>query len=836
MIDLRSFTHKQTKNALNGVKCYETLDLNEMQWLIKSNLLKTSKWTSEWGFNIELENERQQIETMYKMAVSQKSKNKILPVSYFQSYGKDIGRVYPHKSLSLCAVRREIRHTLAGQHYYDIDMENAHPVILQQIAFNEGVECKYLTAYVQHREELLADIMDTYQVSRDQAKKLIIRICYGGEFSSWCQDCNVIPQGVLEFVEGLTGELTNIGKIIWERNSHLQAIAKKSNNPQRTLMSYFAQDIECRLLSIMFEYLVKEKVIPKHRNGSYGCVLCFDGIMVPKENVNVPIQVLLQNIKTHIFSKTNFNINFTDKPMEDGLHFEKLYNEAEQKGEDALAEFKKEHNVVGDSDVITIAGNEFNYKWTIAGVDTDQQAGEKVLTLYPYWKYNSKSKSLYVFDEDTGLWSDNKMVHKKIIGSLSPYLHVLKDDGEKGKKSYGNTKLLMDKVFDFISCNCIDDAWFRKTENSSLGYLLFSNGYIEMKTMKFYSKEKDGFNPDIVFYGRINRPFKKVKARDIETLRQKLFYNALGKEQGDYFITFLARGLAGDISMKKMLFGVGVGNSGKGTITKLALLALDDYATTWNAGNIAYSNNSNDEAQKLRWLMNICRSRLAFSNEISSNVELDGNKIKKLASGGDALVGRGHGQDEIEFTPHITPIGLVNDLPKIVPYDDAVDNRIRITSFQKSYVDNPTNQFEMEKDDEFVKSIYDTYTQDCFVAMLLFAYDEFDQAGRVMVEPPCVMSAKEEWVGKSKGYLDTFADDFEITNNPDHFVSNTELESWLKDQRAGITIRKFNIEIKRMAQLKNFDKVESGRGKVGVKRVRGLIGVKHRYCECEIET
>jgi len=71
-----------------------------------------------------------------------------ISVKYFYDKNKEIGRVYPEKSLSLCSIRREIRHHLSKDLYYDIDMVSAHPTIA-----NEVFEKKYthLNDYVCNR-------------------------------------------------------------------------------------------------------------------------------------------------------------------------------------------------------------------------------------------------------------------------------------------------------------------------------------------------------------------------------------------------------------------------------------------------------------------------------------------------------------------------------------------------------------------------------------------------------------------------------------------------------------------------------------------------------------
>ena len=40
-------------------------------------------------------------------------------------------------------------------------------------------------------------------------------------------------------------------------------------------------------------------------------------------------------------------------------------------------------------------------------------------------------------------------------------------------------------------------------------------------------------------------------------------------------------------------------------------------------------------------------------------------------------------------------ICFANDLPRIKPYDNAVDNRVRVISYAKKFVDEPTNDNEL---------------------------------------------------------------------------------------------------------------------------------------------
>ena len=100
----------------------------------------------------------------------------------------------------------------------------------------------------------------------------------------------------------------------------------------------------------------------------------------------------------------------------------------------------------------------------------------------------------------------------------------------------------------------------------------------------------------------------------------------------------------------------------------------------------------------MRWVMLLKNKRIIFSNEIKNKSDLDGNFIKKISSGGDRITARAHCGNETEIQPHFLACVMANDLPRIKPYDDALDNRVRVINYEKVFVDEPSNQFEILKD------------------------------------------------------------------------------------------------------------------------------------------
>jgi hypothetical protein len=115
--------------------------------------------------------------------------NNTIKVTYCSSSNiKDIGRVYPCNNISLFTFRKAIRHTIAKDLYYDIDIENCHPSILNQICINNNIKCAALIKYVNDRDTIITDVIDEYKCNRKAAKELFIGIIYGGTFETWAKD------------------------------------------------------------------------------------------------------------------------------------------------------------------------------------------------------------------------------------------------------------------------------------------------------------------------------------------------------------------------------------------------------------------------------------------------------------------------------------------------------------------------------------------------------------------------------------------------------------------------------------------------------------------------
>jgi phage/plasmid-associated DNA primase len=221
--------------------------------------------------------------------------------------------------------------------------------------------------------------------------------------------------------------------------------------------------------------------------------------------------------------------------------------------------------------------------------------------------------------------------------------------------------MLMEKI--------IDDDWIQRTQLISLGYLLYKNGWFDLRKNIFYSSATNPYNADIVFTYAIEHNYVPPDAEQIicmEDIRKSFFCLSLGENAGNHFLLQIARGLAGDV-MKRLLFGLGVSNSGKLVLCKAIQLSCGQYIGSYNAENLSMTMSSSDEAQKMRWALLAKDRRIVLSNEVSNNVDLNGTIIKKISSGGDSLTGRLHGGVETQFKPQFLPVVFVMICPKLNP-------------------------------------------------------------------------------------------------------------------------------------------------------------------------
>ena len=658
----------------------------------------------------------------------------------------------------------------------DLDMVNAHPVILRYICKLHQIPCPHLEYYILNREACLA------KFASREIGKIVYLTALNKDTLNRAKD---LP---LEFKK-YDLEIKQIQKQLVKIKEYTELVASVPENKPYNKLGSAINRILCSYENIILQHAIH--VI--NEKGIEIAILMFDGLMLYGHYYQD--KGLLEDL-----------IAYVEKCMP-GLNMKWTY---------------KEHNTDLSVPAAFIV---MHYKQNFVCNDLD--AAQRLYALYPHWKYSEQE--LYVFDDKSGMWKNDRNTQNLIVSRFTEDLWVCirgkNDILEASKvKSYGNTTVLFIQMLEKLKILCIDDNWLKKAGASSLGKLLFNNGYLDLHTNIFYKK----FNPEIIFSGKIyqdyNATFSIEDETYIESIKERLFYSPLGKQVGDFFILNLARGLAGDI-MKRIMFGLGASNTGKSTITKALLKTCSDYVGTFDGNNFAYRNTSNDSASQNRWLMLLQHKRLIFSNEIKSTIPLNGNLIKMVSSGGDAVVGRQHAGNECDFYLSFLCVVFANDLPKIMPYDDAVNNRVRVVSYTKPYVMEPMGDYELKMDENIDTELNTLQFQRGFLEIFLRQYQRGRQ-GEFKIEPHEVTQAKEEWIGTDIGCLPAFLQEYEITNAEHDFVRSSEIQEWLEQGKFGITMKKFGMELKQYILKHKLDNVNNILKKINGKPLRVWSGIK----------
>ena len=175
------------------------------------------------------------------------------------------GRYYGTKG-SLETLEREVRGTLCREYYHDIDIVNAHPVILSQFAHMRGHDLPANENYVANRDQVLASI----NPNRDEAKQEVIRVLYGGV--NRYPATAALSKEIRAFSKSLSADPNY--KALWDS-------VQSEDNKYGTFLSYILQTEERRCMLAMKESL--------EANGWSVDVLAYDGVMVRKRGADDPL-------------------------------------------------------------------------------------------------------------------------------------------------------------------------------------------------------------------------------------------------------------------------------------------------------------------------------------------------------------------------------------------------------------------------------------------------------------------------------------------------------------------------------------------------------------------
>tara|TARA_R110000868_G_scaffold29827_1_gene110712 strand:+ start:465 stop:3080 length:2616 start_codon:yes stop_codon:yes gene_type:complete len=780
-------------------------------------------------------------------------------VKYFKPKHK-WGRVFPAKSLGLTSFAKKTRNTLIKEFYYDFDLSNAQPQILRNICKSNKITHDIIEKYCNEREIIMADIITASKntINRDDVKSLIIRLSFYGGFVNWMKELKDEKGEPIEFpepviVRNYRSQVQEICLALKIENLELYKTMERvkrekgGTNFMGSFLSTYLQEYELRIVEYVLQKLcTKTNICSTDVLNCYIATYEFDGLKLLKERVDTfgGVDAVL-TFMNDACKEIGFEIKWELKPIEKFYDIQfidppkelivdrKLLKEQEKELKERIKKEEKRLLLAEREELLTdqtnlLAQTDLEACDIIFKQLKDRLVYARDVLYYKkeyYWieKLENIKSALRYFIVNSGIQRLDE------YNKPAPYV-------QNKKSTDAVTSLLIDKII----VEKVNDEWVNDMYKSSLGKILFKNGYYDFHKGKFfYFKDKD-YDHTIIFIKHIDYDFIIPKTVDrgdntfvfadyVADVKRRLFVDPFGKAMADYYILNLARGLAGD-AMKRILFGIGDADTGKSTITTAMDKSIGSYFGTFNGNNLAIKKfANNDEAQAQRWLMLLVGCRIIASNEIAPDAIINGEMLKKMVSGGrDKVVARGHGGNETEFNISFLPIVYANDLDKIQPFDDAIRTRVRSIPYEKVYKDVPSNEFELQKDKGLDAEILTFEFRHAFLTLLMDAYKTFMADGKDLEDS--IKDQQEEAMNETfnaeEDFIKQFKTEFEITNLCNDFTTNVVIEDWLKRKLKGVSISKLSRDLKKFSVLNKFQEVKKDKKVCGKVQRRGWFGIK----------
>jgi len=176
--------------------------------------------------------------------------------------GRNDGRMYGFNSIQ--NVMGNVRGFLCEGITTDIDIANAHPVILHNLCKQQEIDCPYLFQYINDRENTLSRIMEADNITRTQAKKKVLV----------ATNSNKNIKSASDFFKGYNREMKIIQDkfLLVEKYDYLKPFAKKETNFKGSFINHIMCVYENDLLQLIKKCCEDSQLIIHS--------LMFDGLMV----------------------------------------------------------------------------------------------------------------------------------------------------------------------------------------------------------------------------------------------------------------------------------------------------------------------------------------------------------------------------------------------------------------------------------------------------------------------------------------------------------------------------------------------------------------------------
>lgn len=696
-------------------------------------------------------------------------------VEYLPAKGRNDGRMFAKGALSLQSMFREVRNTIAREHYHDVDMANAHPVILRQFCEKRGIPCPVLATYIERRDAKLAKIVARNPgVDRAFAKKTVLAIMNGG--SKDYDSLRDPPKWLAAFKD----EMHDVHTAMLNDPAHAKIVKSvadcKDNNVAGSVCNRVLCALENDMLMACVDFVRSKGVSVDN------VVLVFDGLMIPRGKLVID-DAFLSGMSAFVQNATGYSVTMVEKPMDE---------------------------------VLDLTGLTAGRREQVC--ETELQGAQMFLEIIRGRAVRCNGV-VYVLTQDR-TWTNVPKLVRNTLNREALFSNILKA-GTHGATPFSATlngrNVLVELVQDLIP----DDPDFaERLFYRSLFKVFFQDGVYDFKQRRFREETDDDMTDR-----RIPRLFPERNEAKMAEVRERVLMTIFANRMDvKCYLEHVARAMAGELEDKHWVILLGFRSSGKGVTTSLNEQAWGSYVTTVSSESFLMSRGSDggDEYKKLSWLLDCAGARMIFTQEIAVDAgnrerRINGNLIKgKLGSGGDKLKARKNYTDGEEFRIQGRLFMALNDIPPVTPADTF--ETMHLFNFPNQFVDQLREDSlpHMKVGDPGIKAYCrEQATIDAFVWLVIDSYNDFPviKSESVRLETDTFrQEGGDEWAA--------IKDLFEVSGSPKDTVSSAEVARIIKE--ADINVSK-QMTRKRLEVL---GCKYSQHAKVDGKECRGYIGLK----------
>lgn len=715
--------------TLGNLELCEFVNKSKLQSLINSGLLK-EEWTQEdidkkhkWFHTHNYKGEIDSLQNYYNN-LNENESNKI-------TYRKDKNQGRYKLPNCLSSMKRTHRNYLVHDTYYDFDMVNSCSTILLHLGLKHNSKnLRCLKQYISNRQKWFNKIKKEFKCDDKKAKELMTSLTFGANLTFKDDELNAYKNSLV-FIQN---EL---------KETHLYDFIE-TNKSGLSWMAILVQTIETDIVIGLLNHLIQNypQLVHNKYSSIPNAIYELDGFKLFKENVDAfdGEENVIQIINEWLHNNSYNTISFISKSMDERIDLNNSVSIKENNDEEEEMVFikptKPQMEIVINSP-ITVT-NSFSPITT-----NDEQAEFKMIPmdilylglndiarfiaphLSKIMKYSRIMEIWIIYNKNTHFWEKVKKPEATLATYLQQSLnltrlHLVNTQNknlvsgnpsnpqiERDITQCGNlyfkasTKTDLSMIKDFLTTYIYDDDFIEQLDNN-LYQLVFQNGILDLKTMKF----RRGLLKEDYLTKCIPSDYNKPSENDISKVRRELLKICNNNESHlEYYLSLIGYSLTGD-SSREQIFAYFRGQSasnGKSVILEVLEDIMPNYVK--KAENKIFDISFDMKKE----LPSFQGKRIIWVNELSKSKK-EADRLKAFSDGTSYSFGRNYAT-ESEKLKVLFKIIVVSNYSINIDADNGIKRRFKLaqfnSKFDESFTEDNYEKLEFKKDKNFGRLLRD---------------------------------------------------------------------------------------------------------------------------------